>query len=85
MWPALEGSRGQCDMGALFGPVDAILKEQKWLLSDGEISVADMAVAAYVKYGQLFFRMDISSMSNLARFMREVESRPAFQATVAGG
>jgi len=85
MWPALEGSRGQCDMSALFGPVDAILKKQKWLLSDAEISVADMAVAAYVKYGQLFFRTDISSMPNLVRFMTAVESRPAFQATVAGG
>merc|ERR1712028_94939 len=67
MWPALEGSRGKCDMNALFGPVD------------------DMAVAAYVKYGQLFFRMNISSMPNLARFMKEVESRPAFNSTVAGG
>lgn len=85
MWPALEGSRGQCDMNALFGPVDRILEKQKWLLSDEEISVADMAVAAYVKYGQLFFRMNISSMPNLARFMTEVESRPAFQSTVAGG
>ena len=85
MWPALEGSRGKCDMGALFGPVDDILSQQKWLLSNQEMSVADMAVAAYIKYGQLFFRMNISSLPNLARFMRDVERRPAFQATVAAG
>ena len=85
MWPALEGSRGRCDMTALFGPVDAILETQPWLLPGSDISVADMAVAAYVKYGQLFFRMDISSMPNLARFMAEVEGRPAFKSTVAGG
>ena len=46
-------------MKALFGPVDAILATQTWLLPGANISVADMAVAAYVKYGQLFFRMDI--------------------------
>jgi len=85
MWPALEGSRGKCDMDALFGPVDDILGKQRWLLPGDDISVADMAVAAYVKYGQLFFRMNISSMPNLARFMKEVESRPAFNSTVAGG
>merc|ERR1711865_1140014 len=85
MWPALEGSRGKCDMNALFGPVDDILGKQRWLLPGDDISVADMAVAAYVKYGQLFFRMNISSMPNLARFMKEVESRPAFNSTVAGG
>ena len=72
-------------MTALFGPVDAILETQPWLLPGSDISVADMAVAAYVKYGQLFFRMDISSMPNLARFMAEVEGRPAFKSTVAGG
>ena len=60
-------------------------EEEKWLLPGDAISVADMAVGAYVKYGQLFFRMDISSMPNLARFMKEVESRPAFKSTVAGG
>ena len=85
MWPALEHSRGKCDMNALFGPVDAILAKQKWLLSDDKISVADMAVSAYVKYGQLFFRMNISSLPNLARYMKAIESRPAFQSTVAGG
>lgn len=34
MWPALESSRGKGDMQALFGPVDAILGKQKWILGD---------------------------------------------------
>ena len=84
-WPKLEASRGKCDLHALFGPVDAILAKQKWLLSDEKISVADMAVSAYIKYGQLFFGIDITSMPHLSRFMKDVESRPAFMSTVAGG
>ena len=82
-WPKLEESRGKCDLNGLFGPVDAILEKQKWLLSDGEISVADMAVSAYIKYGQLFFGIDITSLPHLSRFMNDVETRPAFMSTVA--
>jgi len=84
MWPALEGSGGRCDMAALFGPVDAILGKQSWLLGE-HFSVADVAVAAYVKYGQLFFRMSIKGLPNLTRFMTNVEGREAFQKTVGRG
>ena len=62
MWPALETSGGKCNLENIFGPVDAILGEQKWLLGD-ELSVADVAVASYVKYAQLFFRMNIGAGS----------------------
>lgn len=85
MWPALEMTRGKCDMDSLFGPVDEILGERDYLLGD-ELSVADVAVASYIKYGMLFFRMKIpNSMPNLGRYMMDVESRPHFQATVGGG
>ncbi|EEH54628.1 uncharacterized protein MICPUCDRAFT_60783 [Micromonas pusilla CCMP1545] len=84
MWPALETSRGKCDMQGLFGPVEDILGRSDWLLGD-ELSVADVAVGAYVKYGQLFFRMDISKFPNLSKYMAAIESRDAFKKTVGGG
>ena len=64
MWPALETSGGKCNLENIFGPVDAILGEQKWLLGD-ELSVADVAVASYVKYAQLFFRMNVGARSRV--------------------
>ena len=85
MWPALEASRGQCDMESLFGPVDAILGDHAWLLGE-DFSIADVAVGAYVKYGQMFFGMQVpKSMPNLSRFMADIEQRDAFKNTVAGG
>ena len=86
MWPALETSRGRCDLDALFGPVDEILGRSAWLLGD-ELSVADVAVAAYVKYAQMFFGMKIpeSAFPNLARYMADVDARPHFRSTVGGG
>ena len=84
MWPALETSGGKCNLENLFGPVDAILADNKWLLGD-ELSVADVAVAAYVKYAQMFFRMKVGAFPNLARYMEDVESREAFKNTVGGG
>ena len=84
--PALETSRGRCDLDALFGPVDEILGRSAWLLGD-ELSVADVAVAAYVKYAQMFFGMKIpeSAFPNLARYMADVDARPHFRSTVGGG
>lgn len=84
MWPALEASRGKCNLDNVFGPVDAILAEKAWLLGS-ELSVADVAVASYIKYGQLFFRMDIGAFPNVVRYMEQVEQREAFQSTVMGG
>jgi glutathione S-transferase len=85
MWPALEASRGKGDLDALFGPVDQLLGERKWLLGD-EFSVADMAVGAYVKYGQMFFGMKIpKTMARLEKFMTAVEAMPHFKKTVGGG
>jgi glutathione S-transferase len=49
------------------------------------LSVADVAVASYIKYGQLFFRMKIDQYANVARYMKDVESRDAFKKTVGGG
>ena len=46
---------------------------------------ADVAVASYIKYGQLFFRMDIGAFPNVVRYMEQVEQREAFQSTVMGG
>ena len=84
MWPALETSRGQCDMQALFGPVDAILGEKKWILGE-EFSVADIAVGAYIRYGEMFFGMKLpKSMPNLFAFMEAIKQREHFKATVAG-
>ena len=84
MWPALEASRGKCNLENLFGPVDAILADKAWLLGS-DLSVADVAVASYIKYGQLFFRMDIKAFPNVVRYMEQVEQREAFQSTVMGG
>jgi glutathione S-transferase len=84
MWPALEASRGKCNLENVFGPVDAILADKAWLLGS-ELSVADVAVASYIKYGQLFFRMDIGAFPNVVRYMEQVEQREAFQSTVMGG
>ena len=48
--------------------------------------IADVAVGAYVKYGQMFFGMQVpKSMPNLSRFMADIEQRDAFKNTVAGG
>jgi glutathione S-transferase len=72
-------------MEALFGPVDAILGNQNWLLGE-DFSIADVAVGAYIKYGQMFFGMRVpKTMPNLARFMADIEQRDAFKSTVAGG
>ena len=49
------------------------------------VAVADVAVASYIKYGQLFFRMDIGAFPNVIRYMEQVEQREAFQSTVMGG
>ena len=64
--------------------MEDILGRSDWLLGD-ELSVADVAVGAYVKYGQLFFRMDISKFPNLSKYMAAIESRDAFKKTVGGG
>ena len=72
-------------MESLFGPVDAILGDHAWLLGE-DFSIADVAVGAYVKYGQMFFGMRVpKSMPNLSRFMADIEQRDAFKNTVAGG
>lgn len=84
MWPALETSGGKCNLENLFGPVEAILGDRQWLLGD-ELSVADVAVASYVKYAQMFFRMKVDAFPNLSRYMADVESRDAFKKTVGGG
>lgn len=66
--------------------MDEILGRSAWLLGD-ELSVADVAVAAYVKYAQMFFGMKIpeSAFPNLARYMADVDARPHFRSTVGGG
>ena len=72
-------------MEPLFGPVDAILGAQPWLLGE-DFSIADVAVGAYIKYGQMFFGLQVpKTMPNLSRFMAEIEQRDAFKSTVAGG
>ena len=85
MWPALESSRGKGDMQALFGPVDAILGKQKWILGD-TFSIADMAIGAYIRYGEMFFGMALpKTMTNLVAFMDAIKNREHFKATVGGG
>ena len=65
--------------------MDAILGNQNWLLGE-DFSIADVAVGAYIKYGQMFFGMRVpKTMPNLTRFMADIEQRDAFKSTVAGG
>jgi glutathione S-transferase len=84
MWPALEGSGGKCNLDNLFGPVDTILGKQQWLLGD-KLSVADVAVASYIKYAQLFFKVRVTAFPNVVRYMADVEKRESFKKTVGGG
>lgn len=47
--------------------------------------MADVAVASYIKYAQLFFRTKFGAFPNVERFMADVESRDHFKNTVGGG
>ena len=83
-WPAMEGGNRAAALPGLLGPLDALLATRPYL-AGASFGVADVAVASYVKYAQLFFRIGLGPYPALAKYMAGIEARPAFKATVAAG
>lgn len=87
LWSCGGGQSGQLGLGRRedhFWPtrsvdtLEEMLGEREWLV-DGEFSVADVAVAAYLNYVPLFFPdVDLSRRPNMASYMLRCASRPAF-------
>ena len=87
-----ENARGQVigtklndASGRLVQTLEAILGDATYLV-DGEFSVADVAVAAYLNYVPLFFKgVDVRGTPNICAYMRRCAERPAFAAAFGAG
>jgi glutathione S-transferase/alpha,alpha-trehalase len=60
--------------------LNAILKDRQFLVGDGKsLTVADVAVASYLLYVVQFFPdVDLSTWSNMVRYMKDCVSREAY-------
>lgn len=58
--------------------LDRMLSTKQWLVDD-KFSVADVAVGSYLNYVPIFFpRVNMKIYPNIARYMNNCASRPAF-------
>jgi len=69
-------------MPDVMGTLDKVLAEQPYLEGQ-ELTVADVAVGAYLLYIPAFFpQLDLSPYPNVLKYMERLTARPACQATV---
>jgi len=65
--------------------LEKILSENEWLV-DGEFSVADVAVGAYLNYVPIFFPdADLAKTPAIAKYMKACAERPAFAKAFGDG
>mmetsp|Transcript_23110 Transcript_23110/g.75351 ORF Transcript_23110/g.75351 Transcript_23110/m.75351 type:complete len:219 (-) Transcript_23110:115-771(-) len=83
-WPAMETRDRASKLQQLLPPLETRLSEHDYLVGD-EIGVADVTVAAYLFYGQLFFGIQYDAFPGVKKYVERIAARPHFRATVAGG
>lgn len=76
----LEDRRDR-EMPRLLTPLNHRLKKQSFL-GGSDLSVADVAVGAYLYYAQLILSLDFSVYPAITTYLNRLSERPAFLNTV---
>lgn len=80
--PAVFGPTRAAKLPGLLAPLEARLSANKFVLGP-TFTVADVAVGAYLAYTTMFFPdVSFSKWPAVAKYLSDIEKRPAFAATI---
>lgn len=81
--PAMIAEAKATQLPKLLAAVDGALAGQQFLVAD-TFSVADVALASILSYGQMLFQIDFSPYPAIQSYLGEMTQRPAFRKGIMG-